>query len=661
MFTVNVFLKRGARVYIYPELGEVLLSAQKALEAGDFEAAREKLNRSKALNAKIWRRQARLDRFTNVDWAEQQGVTPETSSQFLEVTHHVRKSWASIAHWLDTFILSVGRQELLASSEGVDILLDRYLPFHWDVNQDIVILSGSHSEAFVNALASRGQRQIVVVEDTSGDGETLEARPPVSKIKNYENSDTTTVVISVKGHEVLSVKQLAALRDIEPPGFVSIPTDMSGEQFDGFEALKNQMNARFIQQSSQRFWPTIFAHQIIRNLPHIYDMKSICDVRSDFDGKHAMIVSPGPSLLDSVRDIKAYRENFVLVSLIRSLPVLFDHGIIPDYVMLVDAQDHTSEKLNLIPDDPLLSAVPLIISEFAHRSSYEAAFKDFYILPSAGLRGSPVSIAIHGIDPPIVNGGSVATQATVMCAELGASSVTLVGQDLSVSDSGEAYASKSQRAMKTAEHVTCLGINGEQLRTQTDYKHFAREFEIIGANYARREVKLLNCTTHGAFLHNWTHIPLSADHPAVSDEAGKECSPQIRELVQVESSGTSKSTTAMLDAIGRELFQLEEILVLLLPIKTELTSLLAKRSDDTSFLEALEHELLQALTVKGSWTRFYTNPAKLEAGVSLESNQNLQENLIVSLDYYLAIEAGARRLKTLFTEAQSVIEQQQQQ
>lgn len=644
-------------MYIYPELVEALTLAQKALEAGDFEAAREKLNRSKALNAKIWRRQARLDKFANADWAEQQGVTPETSPQFLEVTHHIRKSWASIANWLDTFILSIGRQELLASSEGVEILLDRYLPFHWDVNQDIVILSGSHSETFVKVLLSRGQRQIVVVEDASGDGETLEVRSPVSKINNCGNTDETAVVISVKGDEILSVEQLAALRDIEPPGFVSIPTDMTGDEFEGFEVLKNQMNARFIQQTSQRFWPTIFAHQIIRNLPHICDLKSVCDVRSDFDGKHAMIVSPGPSLRDSLRDIKAYRENFVLVSLIRSMPVLFDHGIIPDYAMLVDAQNHTSEKLNLIPDDPLLNAVPLIISEFAHRSSYEAAFKDFYILPSAGLRGSPVSTAIHGIDPPVVNGGSVATQATVMCVELGVSSVTLVGQDLSVSDTGEAYASKSQKAMKTAEHVTCLGINGEQLRTQTDYKHFAREFEIIGANYASHEVKLLNCTTHGAFLHNWAHIPLDSDHPAVSNKAGKAFPPQIRDLVQVEGSGMSKGPTVMLDAIDRELLQLEEILVLMQPIKTELHSLLADRSEDTSFLEALEHELLKVLTVQGSWTRFYTNPAKLEAGVSLESNQNLQENLIVSLDYYLAIEAGARRLKTLFAEAKSTIEQ----
>lgn len=644
-------------MYVYPELVEVLMSAQKALVDGDFEAARKDLSRARGLNAKIWRRQARLDRFSNAEWAEQQGLAPEASSQFLELTRHIRLQWASVARWFDTLIGTVGREELLASSDGIDILLDRYLPFHWDVNQDIAVLSGPKATQFVSALVARNQLHIIVVQDSEIDDRESVRRLALPRADSRSVGKRAVVVTAAKG-ESLSTKQLDALRSLEPPGLVSIPTDLKGQELPEFENIKHQMEARFIQRRSTGFWPTIFAHAIIRNLPHIYGLRSVLSVKERFRKKHILIVSPGPSLLDSILQISAFRKHFVVVSLIRSLPVLFDHGIVPDFAMLVDAQDHTSERLSLIPDNPLISEIPLILSEFAHRTSYEAGFKEIFVLPSSGLLGSPTEVAMHGAEAPVVNGGSVAIQATVLCAEMGARSITLVGQDLSVSDTGLAYASRSQKTLKSADYVTCLGINGEQLRTQTDYKNFAREFENIGAKYARHNVMLLNSTAHGAFLQNWEHLPLDDNHPAIVEEDQMGAGTVDSLLNQVELDSVSTKKRDIQEAVLEELNQLEKIAVLVSPVITELNSLLAEKSEDTSYLDALEHELSQALGAKGSFTNFYTSPAKLELEASLESNESLQDNLIVSLDYYLAIQAGVRRLTTLFTEAQTAIGQQ---
>ena len=44
--------------------------------------------------------------------------------------------------WLEALILSVEREELLTSEEGVD-LLNRGLPNHWDFKHDIAIVLGT--------------------------------------------------------------------------------------------------------------------------------------------------------------------------------------------------------------------------------------------------------------------------------------------------------------------------------------------------------------------------------------------------------------------------------------------------------------------------------------------------------------------------------------
>ena len=93
------------------------------------------------------------------------------------------------------------------------------------------------------------------------------------------------------------------------------------------------------------------------------------------------VVSPGPSLLLSLEKIKKFRQYFKVIALVRSLPVLFDYGIIPDFAIMVDAQDHSEKHLDLIPRDPLLAKVPLLVTDFTHRSTFDANFKELFLLP----------------------------------------------------------------------------------------------------------------------------------------------------------------------------------------------------------------------------------------------------------------------------------------
>ena len=72
--------------------------------------------------------------------------------------------WDLLGKWLDSVISSVGREQLLTSSEGIDLLIDRDLPNHWDANYDIVFLSGSNYAQFMDRLLAVGKNRSWLLE-----------------------------------------------------------------------------------------------------------------------------------------------------------------------------------------------------------------------------------------------------------------------------------------------------------------------------------------------------------------------------------------------------------------------------------------------------------------------------------------------------------------
>ena len=111
-------------------------------------------------------------------------------------------------------------------------------------------------------------------------------------------------------------------------------------------------------------------------------------------------------------------------------------------------------------------------------------------------------------------------------------SITLVGQDLSMSKSGPSYASSigsTQSNLAEREYLTCKGINGEELPTLADYYHYISEFEDFGLK-CTKGIGLFNCTTFGAYLENWIHMPLNANHPAVAETVEPEASEKLKGL-----------------------------------------------------------------------------------------------------------------------------------
>lgn len=643
-------------MFIYARLTNALIEGQTALSEGDFVAARVALTEARAMNAKINRMQVRLAKASDDEWAKQQNASGSAAIKALALTKTIRQSWREIAQWLDIVINKVGREELVKSREGVDILLDRFLPFHWDVNHDIVVLSGPNSGLFIDALVDRGQTQFIIVRQLSAAEEIDAGKTYQSFVEKLEG---TAYLLEVDDGGLLNDEQLDSLIRAEPPGFVSIPTDSHGVELESFASLEKQIKSKFIQQATQRLLSARQCEHFLQNLPNIYCSKTTSDIKPSLAGVDVMIASPGPSLSSSIDDIKTFRNSFVLIAPLRSLPVLLDNNVIPDFAILQDPADHTAKGLDLLPSDFSCEAIPLIISEYAHKTSFESRFKEFIVVPSKALLGSAISTAIHGKDALKASGTSVATFAVTICAELGARSITLVGQDLSVTDI--AYAGDAQKPQTQfkgdSQVLSCQGIDGGTLHTQSNFLTFILEFEILGANY-RDKLYLFNSTAKGAFLKNWNHLPLNAEHPVVLQASTRDTRVFEHQINKAQRPADKK---ALLRAISDEICEQTRIEAIATSLVYELHSLLlGDNGEDFKRLDSLEKDLSDAMNKQGSLIRLYTLPAKLETDASLASARNLEDNLMVSLDYYSAIRETARQAITLLRDSNTRIEQKMQ-
>lgn len=643
---------------IYSWLHEALVEAQASLSAGDFETASLWLRKARAMNAKINRVQLRLAKVSDSEWASQQGASEETLLDSLALTKNISHSWRVIASWLDSVISSVSREELLGSSDGINILLDRFLPFHWDVNHDIVVLSGPKAEEFVAPLIARGQVQIIVfVEEDVSDDDAIR-KFPLHSLPDHASADEA-VVLTVAGDAKLSELQRAALRRLEPPGFVSIPTDPIGKDLPSYAFIKKQVAAKFVNQMTQRMLPTIQCEQYVSNLPVIMESKTVLDLAPDLSGENVLIISPGPSLLDSVPDIKAHGDAFIKIALLRSLPVLLDRGIIPDFAILLDPSDHTSEGLDLLPTDPRCQGIPLIVAECAHPTTFESIFKEYVTVPTRAFKGSSLSIALHGLKAPIVLGSSVATFAVSIFAQLGVESITLIGQDLCVSDvryASQKLDSERQKQTETSPLI-CRGISGEDLPTSSNFLSFISEFEVLGSAY-EAQTELFNCTRVGAYLSHWKHLPLDRHHPVVKASLTSRLSHsniKTRGFEGEENRSSWKIKNDVQKAIADEIAHQVAVESLASSLVDELRLILTSQNRDTSSLDPLEKELAEEMAARGWITNLYTLPAKLDADATLSTVKNLEENLMVSLDYYLAIRGSSRHLINKVREVQAQI------
>ena len=615
--------------------------ALESARSGDISRARQLIDRVRTMRSRL-ARSVHNHRWESIEnWIQSCGLDDEDLLRYRGQASALNKKLDIIGEWISGSVSTFSLAELMASSEGLGLYVDAVLPAAWDFSQDIAILVGEHAAVLDEELRNRGQQKFIHLLANNSDEKsiTLPLAASDAEIDSVEFTSGSSPNAEMFSHLLGEEIPLIVVFGLDPMG------EPEAVIQEDYERIRKSLSAVFLGKRSIKEWPEIFTDQWLGRMHDLPEFGSASELRPKFKGQDVLIASPGPSLTDSLDDLKQRRAEFLVIAPIRSLKALLEAEVVPDYAFHVDATDFSS----IIPEHPSLSDISMICGDYVHSSIFDGGFGDIYVAPDPSMVGNDLSTALHGGDPPLLQGGCVATCAVAMSAQYGAASITLIGQDLSISKGkyvqqtkgAKLGISKNKEAERENAVLTCQGINGERLQTQDDYLWFIGEMENAAAYYASK-VEFFNCTTHGAFLKGWTHEPLldrRLELPATSSAESP-----ANDTVVSESPSQSHRYSEVAQAIGLERAQVDEAAIICDRLVKELHRLMDAGENDVTQVDELEERLKKMLEEKGSILHFYTSRFTMALSAAMKSVTNLKENLSISAEYYHHVGADARKL-----------------
>ncbi len=164
----------------------------------------------------------------------------------------------------------------------------------------------------------------------------------------------------------------------------------------------------------------------MRNIPMIAKYPSVASLRGKFQGKPAIIVSPGPSLSKNIALLKEFKDKAVIITGTHSLSAFNAAGIAPDIVMAVDVGNLTTHYENF----DITQVEALVLGNTTRREHYQQPAKRILTLP-ANKNSDEWFYKVFDETVELQTGGSVSCTALSLADHMGCSPVMLVGQDLS--------------------------------------------------------------------------------------------------------------------------------------------------------------------------------------------------------------------------------------
>lgn len=618
-------------------------------KSGDIDGARKKMDRVRTMRSWLARSVTSQKSESIESWASGAAISGTEAAVYREQAVRLNQRLDLLQEWISQSVSQFSTEELFSSDEGVQLFLDHLLPGVWDFSQDIAVLHGAQRSVLQRGLVARGQKKIVLIDPgrENQNHQHVMAESSLAMTRQESSFD----LVTFKSGSSPGTEQFSVLLGEEIPSIALIGDTPDAEADRDFERIFKSVSAVLLGKKSVKEWPVIFTHQWLARLTELAGMPSVTSLKSQFKGQDILIASPGPSLYQSLPALKDQRSQYLVVSPIRSLLTLLEAGITPDFAFHVDATDFS----RIIPNHPGLSQVPMICTDYAHASVFNAGFKEIYSVPDPAMVGNSISDACHGASAPVLQGGCVATCAVGLAAQFEVNSITLVGQDLSISrgryvrqaegDTGPDDVDESDD-----DYLTCRGIDGERLRTQEDYLWFIGEME-NAARLFSPGIRFINSTAHGAYLEGWEHLVLE-EHPLINDGAKRQPSLNYATVDK----DMSYRRERIISAIKIEKELLEEAVCICSDLVEVLGNLIETQGNDVTDVDAAEERLSELLSAKGSMLRFYTSRFSMALEAASKSVTTLTENLIISAEYYRLIGPRANQLVGLLEESLQKLE-----
>lgn len=327
------------------------------------------------------------------------------------------KAQSIIENWIHRFDETHTFDELMQSDEGVDCLIDTFLPSTWNFNKELVFLFSKHATKIAHRLRIRGQRNILIFSEEK---KHIPAFPTFSEAWEIEQKLIT-----------MPIKPTLAV-GLEPKDII-FRGDLRKKIEIVHEELIKRVKTNLMEEETIVGIGAIVPQQKVINSVHIALGYSIEHCRPFIENKPVIVVSPGPSLQNDIEQLKSNRENVIIFAVAQACPALSKHDISPDLVCVVDPIDYSE----VLKDVDTSRVKALVLGDGVHPNFYSTwPLIKKVILPSDFAAFNNAAY----VKNPTFDwmAGSVSVSALKIAVGLKASVIGLMGQDLSIS-SGSYY------------------------------------------------------------------------------------------------------------------------------------------------------------------------------------------------------------------------------
>jgi hypothetical protein len=385
---------------------------------------------------------------------------------------------------------TVSIQDLIhkLTREDQNFFLDINLPLTWDFETDLFVTT-SKNVTLCELMSKRGQKRSIIVGDCREESiyRSVSTKPDIFK--------------ALLDYGFTPPRQIFSL------GF----RDNEENHLKNF--ISTAVKSFNVYSNTSNRYSSLWIYNEIENSKEIFKSHCVTELKKIFLNKDVLVISPGPSLKNDLENIKNMKDQFISLAPLQSFPALDSIEIYPDYLLCIDPEDFTKH----IDFTRISKCKGLIFAESI--APNVAGLKDvqkFVIFTSKQV------LNLHDdIRGNLLNlfGASVSIIAADLSRELGARSITLIGQDLIIGDDNN-YTGLPKEYNKTellSDKVIWKGEeydlkylqakNGKKYPTRPDFFNFHFEFEYF-AQQVNKNIHLFNATSHGAEITGFKNCTL---------------------------------------------------------------------------------------------------------------------------------------------------------
>ena len=377
--------------------------------------------------------------------------------------------------------------------------LDQSIPKVWDFSKDVMILVSPCSTHLMETASKRGQKHIIAYFDTDEIVDDCFTKNQIQNLYVCKSAGDikrvfTLIQTSVGRTVVLPASQNAELTSDKRTFLAEAVSSGQKNKFENTRAA-----TKFGQQ---------WARNILINMPRAAQGYNLHEVSSNGNDV-AIIVASGPSLDKNIELLAEIQDKVVIVTALRSVPVLNAAGIKPDIVVQLDAEtDEVASKLahdNLAEIEnyvyePFISPGFLNIPAKNHIWSLSSHFYDIH--------------QKFGTQPTPFNVPSVSIYGLHLCQHIGIKNLCFIGQDLAASGEKQ-YATGATNLLPANSKLSMFnvevpGFYGTAVKTRSSFAYQIQICSDIAEIWSKThpEVELFNATEGGAYIEGFSHLTL---------------------------------------------------------------------------------------------------------------------------------------------------------